>query len=94
MISRSKIKCMEWLFSGSQSANVDRVTLQNEELRRSGCFKYLGWIVSKDGEIYGVCDTEYTLDESKWWSALGVLCDPTSHVMLHGVLGYQETTCK
>lgn len=35
---------MEFKFSGHQSASVDIMTLQNQELPRSEHFKYLGMI--------------------------------------------------
>lgn len=58
--------------SGSKSASVNRVALQNQELPQSERFRWLGSIVSKNGEIKE-CSTYIRLVKNQ--SALGMLCD-------------------
>ncbi|KAI8547555.1 hypothetical protein RHMOL_Rhmol07G0205300 [Rhododendron molle] len=74
-ISRSKTECTVWKFGGTSSAHEERVMIQDQEIPKSDSFKYLGSIISSDGEITDDVTHRIQVGWLKWRSATGVLCD-------------------
>ena len=74
-ISRSKTEYMLCKFSGIHNEHEERVMIQDQEIPRSDRFRYLGSIMSNDGEIADDVNHRIQVGWLKWRSATGVLCD-------------------
>ncbi|KAI8559998.1 hypothetical protein RHMOL_Rhmol04G0220700 [Rhododendron molle] len=83
-ISRSKTEYMMCKFGGTSSAHEERVMIQDQEIPKSDYFKYLGSIISSDGEIADDVTHRIQVGWLKWRSAMGVLCDKRVFTKLKG----------
>jgi hypothetical protein len=83
-ISRSKTEYMVCKFSGTSSALEERVMIQDQEIPKSDHFRYLGSIISSDGEIADDVTHRIQVGWLKWRSATGVLCDKRVPTKLKG----------
>ncbi|KAI8543266.1 hypothetical protein RHMOL_Rhmol08G0203600 [Rhododendron molle] len=83
-ISRSKTGYMVCKFGGTSSAHEERVMIQDQEIPKSDYFKYLGSIISSDGEIADDVTHRIQVGWLKWRSATGVLCDKRVLTKLKG----------
>lgn len=82
-LSRSKTEYMECRFS-STGTNTGTVRLGDKELQSSDCFKYLGSIFQKNGNIDQDVTHRSQCGWLKWRSASGVLCDRGVPLKLKG----------
>ena len=62
-------------FNGIHNEHEERVMIQDQEIPRSDRFRYLGSIMSNDGEIADDVNHRIQVGWLKWRSATGVLCD-------------------
>lgn len=83
---------MKCKFSGSQRASVDKVTLQNQELQNSKHFKYLGSIVSKDGEIREDAKHRVQVGWVKWVECFRSVVQPQDTLKVDGNLYHMAKT--
>jgi hypothetical protein len=83
-ISRSKTEYMVCKFSDTRSAYEEKVMIQDQEIPKSDRFKYLGSIISQDGEITDDVTHRIQVGWLKWRSATGVLCDKRVPTKLKG----------
>jgi len=60
------------------------VRLDRQEIPMSNHFKYLGFIIQKDGEIDSNVNHRIQAGWLKWRSATGVLCDRNIPLWLKG----------
>jgi len=82
-ISRTKTEYMECKFSNKSIDNT-MVKLEDKEILKSDHFRYLGSIISQDGEIGEDVTHRIKVGWLKWRSASGVLCDKRIPVKLKG----------
>ncbi|KAL6505306.1 hypothetical protein OROGR_025123 [Orobanche gracilis] len=71
---RSKTEYMECRFSDNSEAGM--ITFDEKVVHGSTFFRYLGYIIQKDGELDGDVAHRIKAGWLKWKSATGVLCDP------------------
>jgi len=75
---------MECKFSKQRIRDYNIVTLDGQEIPMSSHFKYLGYIIQKDGEINSDVNHRMQIGWLKWKSATGVLCDRNISLWLKG----------
>ena len=83
-LSKSKTEYMECRFSKQRSSDGSVVKLGEQEIPVDDCFKYLGSIIQKYGEIDGDVNHRIKVGWMKWKSATGVLCDRRMPLRLKG----------
>jgi hypothetical protein len=83
-ISRSKTEYMVCKFSDTRSEYEERVMIQDQEIPKRDHFRYLGSIISQDGEIADDVTHRIQVGWLKWRSATGVLCDKRVPTKLKG----------
>ena len=83
-MSRSKTEYMECKFRKRRNNEQGVITLDGQQIPITECFKYLGSIVQKDGEIDGDVNHKIKAGLLKWSSATGVLCDRNMPLSLKG----------
>ena len=74
-LSRSKIEYMECMFSKRRNSDQDVITLDDQVITITECFKYLGSIILKDGEIDGDVNHRIKVERLKWRCMTGVFFD-------------------
>ncbi|KAH0465637.1 hypothetical protein IEQ34_005740 [Dendrobium chrysotoxum] len=82
-LSRSKTEYMECNFSSNRPSE-GIVTLGDQVINKSTCFRYLGSIVQSDGEIDGDVISRIQVGWLKWRNASGLLCDRKVPLKLKG----------
>jgi hypothetical protein len=82
-LSRSKTEYMECRFSGI-NRDQGSILLEGKEISSSDCFKYLGSIIQKDGELDADVAHRIKAGWLKWRSASGFLCDRGMPLRLKG----------
>ncbi|KAH0469003.1 hypothetical protein IEQ34_002235 [Dendrobium chrysotoxum] len=82
-LSRSKTEYMECNFSSNRPSE-GIMTLGDQVINKSTCFRYLGSIVQSDGEIDGDIINRIQVGWLKWRNASGLLCDIKVPVKLKG----------
>ena len=60
------------------------ITLDGQQIPVTECFKYVGSIIQKDGEIDGDVNHRIKAEWSKWRSTTKVLCDRNMPMSLKG----------
>ena len=83
-ISRTKTEYMECTFSNSGSRDNEAVKIEDQEIPKREHFRYLGSMISRDGEIGDDVTHRIKVGWLKWRSASGVLCDRRIPVKLKG----------
>lgn len=83
-ISRTKTEYMECNFSNSRSRDDAEVKIDNQELPKKEHFRYLGSLISKDGELGDDVTHRIQVGWLKWKSASGILCDRRIPAKLKG----------
>ena len=83
-ISRTKTEYMECNFSCNNIGGNGTVMIEDQELPTSDCFRYLGSIITKLGEIGDDVIHRIKASWLKWRKASGVLCDRRIPVRLKG----------
>ncbi|KAI0523141.1 hypothetical protein KFK09_005531 [Dendrobium nobile] len=82
-LNRSKTEYMECNFSNNRfSGGI--VTLDDQVINKSTCFRYLGSIVQSDGEIDGDIISKIQVRWLKLRNASGLLCDRKVPLKLKG----------
>ena len=74
-LSRSKTEYMECKFRKRRKNEQCVITLDGQQIPVTECFKYLGSIIQKDGEIDGDVNHRIKVGWLKWRSESRVLCD-------------------
>ena len=75
---------MECKFRKRRNNEQSVITLDGQQIPVTKCFKYLGSIIQKDGEIDGDVNHRIKAGWFKWRSATGVLCDRNMPLSLKG----------
>ncbi|KAM3012532.1 hypothetical protein FF2_031104 [Malus domestica] len=75
---------MECKFSANEGQNEVGVRIKDQEIPKSDCFRYLGSILQKNGELDGDLNHRIQAGWMKWKSASGVLCDRRRPLKLKG----------
>ncbi|KAM1790899.1 hypothetical protein ACFX12_034922 [Malus domestica] len=83
-LSRSKTEYMECKFSANGGQNELGVRIGDQEIPKSDCFRYLGSILQKNGELDGDLNHRIQAGWMKWKSASSVLCDRRMPLKLKG----------
>ena len=83
-MSRSKIEYMECKFRKRRNNEQGVITLDDQQIPVIECFKYLGSIIQKEGEIDGDVNHRIKTGWLMWRSAIGVLCDRNMPLSLKG----------
>ena len=83
-ISRTKTEHMTCKFSGNSNAHTEGVKIQDQVIPTKEHFRYLGSIVSGDGEIAEDVTHRIQVGWLKWRGASGVLCDRRLPTKLKG----------
>ena len=74
-LSRSKTEYMECKFRKKKKNNEhDMITLDDQKILVTECFKYLGSIIQKDGEINGDVNHRIKVGWLKWRSFVIAIC--------------------
>ena len=60
------------------------ITLDDQQILVMKCFKYLGSIIQKNGEIDGNVNHRIKAEWLKWRNVTGVLCDRNMPMSLKG----------
>ena len=74
-MSRLKIEYMEYKFRKRKNNEQGMITFDSQKIPITECFKYLGLVIQKDGEIDEDVNHRIKDELFKWRSATGVLCD-------------------
>ncbi|MCX8759408.1 reverse transcriptase domain-containing protein [Vibrio parahaemolyticus] len=82
-LSRSKMEYMECRFSKNRNNN-EGIHLDGKKICNSKTFKYLGSIISNNGEIMDDVINRIKVGWMKWRNASGVLCDRRLPAKLKG----------
>ncbi|MCX8814369.1 hypothetical protein [Vibrio parahaemolyticus] len=82
-MSRSKTKYMEYRFNKNRNNNKG-IHLDGKEIYNSKTFKYLGSIISNNGEIMDDVINRIKVGWMKWRNAFGELCDRRLPTKLKG----------
>jgi hypothetical protein len=83
-ISRTKTEYMDCNFSGHIQSVETTVKIETHEIPRKDSFRYLGSMISKDGEIDEDVEHRIRAGWLKWRLASGVLCDRQMPTKLKG----------
>ncbi len=83
-LSRSKTEYLECRFGSQVGTNDGVVRLDGKDLTMSDCFKYLGSIIQKNGDIDQDVAHRIKSGWVKWRAATGVLCDRSIPLKLKG----------
>ncbi|KAM1032662.1 hypothetical protein FF1_036269 [Malus domestica] len=83
-LSRSKTEYMECKFSANRGQNELRVRIEDQEIPKNDCFRYLGSILQKNRELDGDLNHIIQAGWMKWKSASGVLCNRRMPLKLKG----------
>ena len=84
-LSRSKTEYMECHFSGStRDGGVGVITLDGKEISSTDCFRYLGSIIQRNGELDEDVAHRIKAGWTKWRGASGFLCDRGMPLKLKG----------
>ncbi|KAM1454453.1 hypothetical protein PS2_003937 [Malus domestica] len=75
---------MECKFSANGGQNELGVRIGDQEIPKSDCFRYLGSILQKNGELYRDLNHRIQAGWMKWKSASSVLCDRRRPLKLKG----------
>ncbi|KAB2625930.1 hypothetical protein D8674_017590 [Pyrus ussuriensis x Pyrus communis] len=75
---------MECKFSANRGQNELGVRIKDQEVPKSDRFRYLGFILQKNGELDGYLNHRIQAGWMKWKSASGVLCDCRIPLKLKG----------
>ncbi|KAM2879134.1 hypothetical protein FF1_014667 [Malus domestica] len=75
---------MECKFSANGGQNELGVRIGDQEIPKSDCFRYLGSILQKNGELDGDLKHRIQAGWMKWKSASSVLCDRRRPLKLKG----------
>ncbi|CAN6572814.1 unnamed protein product [Malus baccata var. baccata] len=75
---------MECKFSANGGQNELGVRIGDQEIPKSDCFRYLGSILQKNGELDRDLNHRIQAGWMKWKSASGVLCDRRRPLKLRG----------
>jgi len=70
-LSRSKTEYLRCQFAGSRSTEVGSIIFDGNAVEGSDCFRYLGSIIQKDGELDGDVAHRIKAGWLKWKSATG-----------------------
>ena len=74
-LSRWKIEYIECTFRKRMNNEQGVITLDGQQISITECFKYLGSIIQKNGEIDGDVNHRIKTGWLKWKSTTEVLCD-------------------
>ncbi|KAK8926626.1 hypothetical protein KSP39_PZI018666 [Platanthera zijinensis] len=83
-LSKTKIEYMELKFSSAKRTNDFVIKLGDQGISQSECFKYLGSIVQKYGDIDKDVTHKIQAGWLKWRGASGILCDRKVPLKLKG----------
>ncbi|XP_021748959.1 uncharacterized protein LOC110714726 [Chenopodium quinoa] len=85
-LSRSKTEYLVCRFDTQRGTSNEVVSLDGKDLTMSECFKYLGSIIQKNGDIDQDMAHRIMSGWLKWRAATGVLCDRSIPLQLKGKL--------
>ena len=83
-LSRSKTESMKCKFSANRGTNELGMRIGDQEVPKSDCFRYLGSIWQKNGELDEDLNHRIQVGWMKWKSASGLLCDCRMPLKLKG----------
>jgi len=83
-LSRSKTEYLVCRFGTQRGTSNEVVSLDGKDLTMSECFKYLGSIIQKNGDIDQDVTHRIKSGWLKWRAATGVLCDRSIPLKLKG----------